>query len=78
MDLGCSSMMIWGKDLSGVRPVPSALGKHRAISLSVEVDTVGQNVRESVGQVDGAPAARFLDHVCEVIEDPSLLFLTKR
>ncbi len=28
--------------------------------------------------VDGAPAARFLDHVCEVIEDPSLLFLTKR
>ena len=28
--------------------------------------------------VDGAPAARFLDHVCEVIEEPSLLFLTRR
>ncbi len=28
--------------------------------------------------VDGAPAARFLDYICEVIEDPSLLFLTKR
>jgi pyruvate dehydrogenase E2 component (dihydrolipoamide acetyltransferase) len=28
--------------------------------------------------VDGAPGARFLDHICEVIEDPSLLFLTKR
>jgi len=27
---------------------------------------------------DGAPAARFLDHICEVIEDPTLLFLTKR
>ncbi len=28
--------------------------------------------------VDGAPAARFLDHVCQIIEDPNLLFLTKR
>lgn len=28
--------------------------------------------------VDGAPAARFLDYICEVIEDPALLFLTKR
>jgi pyruvate dehydrogenase E2 component (dihydrolipoamide acetyltransferase) len=28
--------------------------------------------------VDGAPAARFLDYICEVIEEPSLLFLTKR
>jgi len=27
---------------------------------------------------DGAPAARFLDHICEVIEHPTLLFLTKR
>jgi pyruvate dehydrogenase E2 component (dihydrolipoamide acetyltransferase) len=27
---------------------------------------------------DGAPAARFLDYICEVIEEPSLLFLTKR
>jgi len=28
--------------------------------------------------VDGAPAARFLDHICEIIEDPQLLFLTSR
>jgi pyruvate dehydrogenase E2 component (dihydrolipoamide acetyltransferase) len=28
--------------------------------------------------VDGAPAARFLDYLCEVIEDPKLLFLTGR
>ena len=28
--------------------------------------------------VDGAPAARFLDYICEVIEEPALLFLTKR
>jgi pyruvate dehydrogenase E2 component (dihydrolipoamide acetyltransferase) len=28
--------------------------------------------------VDGAPAARFLDYLCEVIEEPQLLFLTKR
>lgn len=28
--------------------------------------------------VDGAPAARFLNHICELIEDPNLLFLTKR
>lgn len=28
--------------------------------------------------VDGAPAARFLDHVCQLIEEPHLLFLTKR
>ena len=28
--------------------------------------------------MDGAPAARFLDYICEVIEEPSLLFLTKR
>jgi pyruvate dehydrogenase E2 component (dihydrolipoamide acetyltransferase) len=27
---------------------------------------------------DGAPAARFLDHICEMIEEPSLLFLTSR
>jgi pyruvate dehydrogenase E2 component (dihydrolipoamide acetyltransferase) len=27
---------------------------------------------------DGAPAARFLDYICELIEDPYLLFLTKR
>jgi pyruvate dehydrogenase E2 component (dihydrolipoamide acetyltransferase) len=27
---------------------------------------------------DGAPTARFLDYICEVIEEPSLLFLTKR
>ncbi len=28
--------------------------------------------------VDGAPAARFLDFICELIEEPALLFLTKR
>jgi len=28
--------------------------------------------------VDGAPAAKFLNHLCELIEDPQLLFLTKR
>ncbi|MFN8459770.1 MAG: 2-oxo acid dehydrogenase subunit E2, partial [Anaerolineae bacterium] len=28
--------------------------------------------------VDGAPAARFLDYICEVIEEPYMLFLTKR
>jgi pyruvate dehydrogenase E2 component (dihydrolipoamide acetyltransferase) len=28
--------------------------------------------------VDGAPAARFLDYICEIIEDPQLLFLTSR
>jgi pyruvate dehydrogenase E2 component (dihydrolipoamide acetyltransferase) len=28
--------------------------------------------------VDGAPAARFLDYIAEVIEDPALLFLTRR
>lgn len=28
--------------------------------------------------VDGAPAARFLDYICEVIEEPYVLFLTKR
>ena len=28
--------------------------------------------------VDGAPAAQFLNHICELIEDPNLLFLTKR
>jgi pyruvate dehydrogenase E2 component (dihydrolipoamide acetyltransferase) len=28
--------------------------------------------------VDGAPAARFLDYICELIEEPYLLFLTKR
>ena len=27
---------------------------------------------------DGAPAARFLDYICELIEEPYLLFLTKR
>jgi pyruvate dehydrogenase E2 component (dihydrolipoamide acetyltransferase) len=27
---------------------------------------------------DGAPAARFLDYICEMIEEPYLLFLTKR
>lgn len=27
---------------------------------------------------DGAPAARFLDTICELIEDPSLLFLARR
>ncbi len=27
---------------------------------------------------DGAPAARFLDHICELIEEPYLLFLTTR
>lgn len=27
---------------------------------------------------DGAPAARFLDYICEIIEEPYLLFLTKR
>jgi pyruvate dehydrogenase E2 component (dihydrolipoamide acetyltransferase) len=27
---------------------------------------------------DGAPAARFLDYICEMIEEPSLLFFTKR
>ncbi|MDM8518540.1 dihydrolipoamide acetyltransferase family protein [Anaerolineales bacterium HSG6] len=28
--------------------------------------------------VDGAPAARFLNHICELIEEPELIFLTKR
>lgn len=28
--------------------------------------------------VDGAPAARFLDYVCEIIEEPYLLFLTRK
>jgi pyruvate dehydrogenase E2 component (dihydrolipoamide acetyltransferase) len=28
--------------------------------------------------VDGAPAARFLDYLCELIEDPQLLFITSR
>jgi pyruvate dehydrogenase E2 component (dihydrolipoamide acetyltransferase) len=28
--------------------------------------------------IDGAPAARFLDYICEVIEEPYMLFLTKR
>jgi pyruvate dehydrogenase E2 component (dihydrolipoamide acetyltransferase) len=28
--------------------------------------------------VDGAPAARFLDYVCELIEEPYLLFLTRK
>jgi pyruvate dehydrogenase E2 component (dihydrolipoamide acetyltransferase) len=28
--------------------------------------------------VDGAPAARFLDYICELIEEPYLLFLTQR
>jgi pyruvate dehydrogenase E2 component (dihydrolipoamide acetyltransferase) len=28
--------------------------------------------------VDGAPGARFLDYICEIIEDPSLLFFTRR
>jgi pyruvate dehydrogenase E2 component (dihydrolipoamide acetyltransferase) len=27
---------------------------------------------------DGAPAARFLDYICELIEEPYLLFLTRR
>jgi pyruvate dehydrogenase E2 component (dihydrolipoamide acetyltransferase) len=27
---------------------------------------------------DGAPAARFLDYICDLIEDPSLLFMAKR
>jgi pyruvate dehydrogenase E2 component (dihydrolipoamide acetyltransferase) len=27
---------------------------------------------------DGAPAARFLDYICELVEEPYLLFLTKR
>ncbi len=27
---------------------------------------------------DGAPAARFLDYICELIEEPSLLFLIRR
>jgi pyruvate dehydrogenase E2 component (dihydrolipoamide acetyltransferase) len=27
---------------------------------------------------DGAPAARFLDYICELIEDPALMFLTQR
>jgi pyruvate dehydrogenase E2 component (dihydrolipoamide acetyltransferase) len=27
---------------------------------------------------DGAPAARFLDYICEVVEEPSLLFFTRR
>lgn len=27
---------------------------------------------------DGAPAARFLDYICEIIEDPALLFMTRR
>jgi pyruvate dehydrogenase E2 component (dihydrolipoamide acetyltransferase) len=27
---------------------------------------------------DGAPAARFLDYICELIEEPYLLFLTQR
>jgi pyruvate dehydrogenase E2 component (dihydrolipoamide acetyltransferase) len=27
---------------------------------------------------DGAPAARFLDYICELIEEPYLLFLTTR
>ncbi|RME74324.1 MAG: dienelactone hydrolase, partial [Chloroflexi bacterium] len=28
--------------------------------------------------VDGAPAARFLDYLGQLIEDPSFLFLTRR
>jgi pyruvate dehydrogenase E2 component (dihydrolipoamide acetyltransferase) len=28
--------------------------------------------------VDGAPAARFLDYLCELIEEPQLLFITSR
>jgi pyruvate dehydrogenase E2 component (dihydrolipoamide acetyltransferase) len=27
---------------------------------------------------DGAPAARYLDYICELIEEPYLLFLTQR
>jgi pyruvate dehydrogenase E2 component (dihydrolipoamide acetyltransferase) len=27
---------------------------------------------------DGAPAARFLDYVCELVEEPTLMFLTAR
>ncbi len=28
--------------------------------------------------VDGAPAAKFLDYICEIIEEPYLLFLTRK
>ncbi|HMQ50623.1 MAG TPA: dihydrolipoamide acetyltransferase family protein [Anaerolineae bacterium] len=27
---------------------------------------------------DGAPAARFLDYICDIIEDPALMFITRR
>jgi pyruvate dehydrogenase E2 component (dihydrolipoamide acetyltransferase) len=56
-----------------INPKPVAQGEdvvvRQMMTLSLVVDH---------RLVDGAPAARFLDHICEVIEDPSLLFLMKR
>ena len=27
---------------------------------------------------DGAPAARFLDYICDLVEDPAMLFIARR
>jgi pyruvate dehydrogenase E2 component (dihydrolipoamide acetyltransferase) len=56
-----------------IQPKPVAKGEELVIRQMMTLSLVFDH-----RLTDGAPAARFLDHICEVIEDPSLLFLTKR
>ncbi|MEW5959019.1 MAG: dihydrolipoamide acetyltransferase family protein [Chloroflexota bacterium] len=56
-----------------INPKPVARGEEVVIRKMMTLSLVFDH-----RLVDGAPAARFLDYICEVIEDPSLLFLTRR
>lgn len=66
-------------------PEAAILGVGRIISKPVVKDeeiVIGKMLALSLvfdhRLVDGAPAARFLDYICELIEEPYLLFLTQR
>jgi len=56
-----------------INPKPVAKGEEVVVRKMMTLSLVFDH-----RLVDGAPAARFLDYICEVIEDPALLFLTRR
>jgi pyruvate dehydrogenase E2 component (dihydrolipoamide acetyltransferase) len=56
-----------------INPKPVAKGEEVVVRKMMTLSLVFDH-----RLVDGAPAARFLDYVCEVIEEPSPLFLPKR
>jgi pyruvate dehydrogenase E2 component (dihydrolipoamide acetyltransferase) len=56
-----------------ITPKPVARGEEVVIRKMMTLSLVFDH-----RLTDGAPAARFLDHLCELIEEPALLFLTRR